>query len=135
MQNITEENTTEELAEMRRRHDALNTEPNAEKFRAYWKKEGSNADILAATVESVVRGETAVSDEVIAECQAAVLRLNQIAHVLDTLSLKIGSNTDATSAALQIAAAHKEKAREAAYNLRIIVSWTEMPGTSNRSKQ
>ena len=123
--------TEEEIAEKRKRFEAFQSEPTAAKFRSYWRKEGDNARELAATVRSVVRGETAVSEEVIAECKAAVLRLNQIAYVLNVLACDIVGNTDAGVAAMEIVTEYQEIARQAAYDVRVIVDWEKIPGVSN----
>lgn len=128
------QDTPEEIAEKRKRFEAFQSEPKAAKFRSYWRKEGDNASELAATVRSVVRGETAVSEEVITECKAAVLRLNQIAYVLNVLASDIVDNTDASVTAMQIVTDYQEKARQAAYDVRVIVDWAKIPGVSNRSE-
>lgn len=118
----------EELAEKRRRFDALRDDPKAKDFCAYWQKEGETANELAKKLKAVISGATPATEEVIIECRAATLRLNQIAHVLSELSCYLGGNNDVISAAMEIVSKHQDMARDSAKNVRMMVEWTVIPG-------
>ncbi len=121
----------EELVEKRARFEALRAAQNAKDFVAYWQKEGGTARDLAKKVKEVITGVTPVTEEVIAECKAARLRLNQIAYVLGELSCYLGgSNSLAVAAAMEIVSEHQRMAHDAAKHICTMVAWTTIPGVS-----
>lgn len=123
-----QQESPEDLADKRKRFDALHTDPKAKDFRAYWQKEGETARVMAAKIKEVITGATPVSDDVIAESRAAVLRLNQIAYVLGELSLYLGGNSDVIQAAMEIVSKHQDLARDAAADVRKMIGWSVIPG-------
>ncbi len=113
----------QEVNEQKRKaFGALRENKSAEEFLAYWQKEGEVARQLSKKVAAVMTGATPVSEEVIAECKQAVLRLNQIAFVLGNLTFRCVG--DGTEASIQVLHEHEKLARTARENVDLMMKWS-----------
>jgi hypothetical protein len=117
-----EQEISKDMAKTRERFEVLHASSNAKDFNAYWHKEAETAKELSNKVKSVITGATPVTDEVIAECKAATLRLKQISYVLCELSCGIGDK--ASSAAMEVVCDYQEMAHDAAKHVKTMMEWS-----------
>ncbi|MGX8295313.1 hypothetical protein [Xanthomonas oryzae] len=93
-------------------------------FRDYWHKEGGHWIEATRLVNSVVRGETPVTDGVIENCRLAVMRLHQIRYVLGELMLPVGSPSPGVlDAVMDVIRRIENDTTEATMNLKLILRW------------
>lgn len=116
--------TKEELDEKRKSLQALYTDESASKFVAYLNKERTSVDIFSSIIKNVFYGRTAISNKVIEDCKAAILRLNQIAHVLNELSYCHDACKEALDEMKRIVRQHEDVVQCATEQLRTICKWS-----------
>jgi len=85
---MNEEQEIAEAAEKRELYDAFWKESSdaIKPFREFWSKSGDTMRTESAKLDAVLGGRTPVSDEVVADCRLAVMRLHQFSHAISELS-------------------------------------------------
>ncbi|MGA3984179.1 hypothetical protein ACI2VE_23795 [Ralstonia nicotianae] len=85
---MNEEQEIAEAAEKRELYDAFWKESSdgVKPFREFWRKNGDTMRTESAKLDAVLGGRTTISDEVVADCRLAVMRLHQFSHAISELS-------------------------------------------------
>jgi alkanesulfonate monooxygenase SsuD/methylene tetrahydromethanopterin reductase-like flavin-dependent oxidoreductase (luciferase family) len=82
---MTTEEQRAEIDAMRKRAEEFGNDPEALNFRKFRMKAEDKAKQAAGTISDLLTGVTDVTFEEIDKCRAALLTLNQIAHVYRTM--------------------------------------------------
>lgn len=123
--------TKEELDEKRKSLQSLYTDESASKFVAYLNKERTSVDIFSSMRKDVFYGKTAISNKLLEDCKVAILRLNQIAHVLNELSYCHDASKEAQDEMKRIVRHHEDIVQCATEQLHTISKWAFVSGETN----
>lgn len=107
-------------------------------FREFWRKSGDTTRQEAGKLNAVLGGKTPVSDEVVADCRQAVMRLHQFAHVISELSsgsiAKI-QNDLCQRAMTDIVVRAMDAAKKAQRDMATIYEWVAAAERPNTAQQ
>ncbi|ASY87023.1 hypothetical protein NY99_21730 [Xanthomonas phaseoli pv. phaseoli] len=107
-------------------------------FREFWRKSGDPMRKEAWKLDAVLGGRTPVSDDVVADCRQAVMRLHQFAHAISELS--VGSiakirNDLCQRAMADIVVRAMDAAKKAERDMATIYQWVAAAERPNTSQQ
>ncbi|AOY69508.1 hypothetical protein LN565_00165 [Xanthomonas euvesicatoria pv. euvesicatoria] len=136
-------NEEQEIAEARRKRELYEafweeSSDAIKPFREFWRKSGDTIREEAGKLDAVLGGRTPVSDQAVADCRQAVMRLHQFAHAISELS--VGSiakirNDLCQRAMADIVVRAMDAAKKAERDMATIYQWVaaaERPSTSQQ---
>lgn len=137
---MNEEQEIAESAEKRELYNAFWKESSdaIKPFREFWRKSGDMVRDEVRKLDAVLGGTTLVSDEVVADCRQAVMRLHQFAHTISELSsgsiAKI-QNDLCQRAMTDIVVRAMDAAKKAQRDMATIYQWVAAAERPNKAQQ
>lgn len=137
---MNEEQEIAESAEKRELYNAFWKESSdaIKPFREFWRKSGDMVRDEGRKLDAVLGGTTLVSDEVVADCRQAVMRLHQFAHTISELcsgSIAKIQNDLCQRAMTDIVVRAMDAAKKAQRDMATIYQWVAAAEHPNTAQQ